>query len=182
MEQGKMKEIRLSGMYSDHVMLVSEDIYERMNRLCPWYGLVYKNLLFYVRKTIWSGKKNITLRAHRQAGVFYGILESLDDPREIDHINHNGLDNRRTNLRAVTRGENHQNRNKLNGCTSHFKGVHWDKKSNIWIATIKSNYKTYHLGSFRNEIEAAQNYDMAARNMGYIESSLNFPQMRSTND
>jgi len=39
-----------------------------------------------------------------------------------------------------------------------------------------------HLGSFRNEIEAAQNYDMAARNMGYIESSLNFPQMRSTND
>lgn len=50
------------------------------------------------------GEKWVTIRMHR---VVLGLAP--DDPRDVDHINHNGLDNRRANLRAVSRSENISN-------------------------------------------------------------------------
>ena len=57
----------------------------------------------------------------------------------IDHLNHNGLDNRKDNLRITTRHENLKNTN-LRACnTSGIKGVRYDKNKNAWIAEIKDN-------------------------------------------
>lgn len=81
----------------------------------------------------------------------------------VDHVNGNGLDNRRENIRLATRTENCANRGKTVSGTSKYKGVHWSSRRNRWIAQIKKNRVGKYIGSFSTEVEAAQNYDMAAR-------------------
>ena len=67
-----------------------------------------------------------------------------------DHINMNSLDNRKCNLRIVTRSVNQINRGLQSNNTSGYKGVTWNKKSNKWQAQIKLNGKHILLGYFKN--------------------------------
>lgn len=89
---------------------------------------------------------------------------------EVDHINHDRLDNRRSNLRLATRQEN--SRNMRSRGKSRYKGV----KSSFhkWQAEIKISGKTHYLGSFPTEIEAAEAYDQAAREIYGEFAHLNF--------
>lgn len=91
----------------------------------------------------------------------------LDAPRGsvVDHVNGNGLDNRRSNLRICTRAENLQNRRKHKVGTSRFKGVYLrykGKKHCLWMARIFVQGKLNSLGLYRNEEDAAKAYDIAA--------------------
>lgn len=79
-----------------------------------------------------------------------------------DHINGNGLDNRRENIRICNPKENARNRGLNSSKTCSFKGVHWDKKKRFWCASIKIDYKTIFLGLFYSPEEAAIAYDQAA--------------------
>lgn len=82
----------------------------------------------------------------------------------IDHINGDGLDNRRCNLRKSTPITNGQNKRSRGG-ESIYKGVYRNKqvKTKItWMACIQVNKKHVHLGSFSSEIEAAIAYNKAA--------------------
>jgi len=94
-----------------------------------------------------------------------------------DHINGNGLDNRRENLRLCTRSENRRNSQKQSGCSSGFKGVlkHKDGRKTPWVATIclKGNKKRSRV--FKTEIEAAQWYDEMAKEHHGEFAKLNFP-------
>lgn len=69
---------------------------------------------------------------------------------EIDHINHNPKDNRKNNLRIVTRSQNQMNvgikKNNKSGVT----GVWWDKRHNSWVAKIQKNKIRYTLGYFED--------------------------------
>lgn len=67
-----------------------------------------------------------------------------------DHINQNKLDNRRGNLRIVTKSQNGFNRGKPKSNSSGIKGVYWDKFTNKWRAEIKIFYKKISLGRFTN--------------------------------
>jgi hypothetical protein len=80
---------------------------------------------------------------------------------EIDHINGDKLDNRKENLRFVTPGQNQCNTKAREG-SSKYKGVHWNKSENVWYAQIKKDHKSFYLGAFNSEIEAAIAYDRAA--------------------
>ena len=82
---------------------------------------------------------------------------------DVDHINHDGLDNRRSNLRLCTRSENLRNQRALRSSTG-LKGIHLDKRGR-WTAYIKPNAQKSHkfLGYFDNAIDAAVAYDAAAR-------------------
>lgn len=84
---------------------------------------------------------------------------------QIDHINRNPLDNRRSNLREATARQNIANMalTKLN--KSGVKGVFWNKRQNKWNARIKDHGKLIYLGSFFCLRKAAQAYDRAAKEM-----------------
>lgn len=81
-----------------------------------------------------------------------------------DHINRDPLDNRRSNLRFVTRGQNVVNSPKANSAnpTSKYKGVSWDKERKKWVSSICVSDKRTKLGRFANEDDAAVAYNEAA--------------------
>ena len=85
-------------------------------------------------------------------------------PETIDHINGNKHDNRIENLRAASQAEN--KRNKAIDCRnkSGIKGVYWAKHANKWIAKIRLNGKSKHLGCFDN-LYLAQEFMELARDM-----------------
>ncbi len=82
----------------------------------------------------------------------------------VDHINHDTLDNRRTNLRLATPQQNSWNRVPHRGSTSRYLGVSFDRAKNggRWRAQIRVNGHRIHLGWFKDESEAAQAYNRAA--------------------
>lgn len=80
----------------------------------------------------------------------------------VDHINHDGLDNRRENLRVCTKGENLRNKIPTKA-TSNYKGVSWHKQSQKWLSRIKLDRKIVHLGMYDLEVHAARAYDIAAK-------------------
>lgn len=82
---------------------------------------------------------------------------------EIDHINHNTLDNRRCNLRFCTHRQNCFNARKQRGnYSSRFKGVSFNKATGKWMAYIEVGGKSKYLGLFGDEEEAARTYDREA--------------------
>lgn len=87
------------------------------------------------------------------------IVGKCDAP--IDHINGNGLDNTRINLRACTPTQNAANRSCNKNNTSGFKGVFRSSK-NRWRAQIKVSNRAIHLGSYKTPIDAALAYNDAA--------------------
>lgn len=84
-----------------------------------------------------------------------------NDERQVDHINHNGLDNRRENIRICTRAQNQANKRQQRG-TSKFKGVFFHTKANKWAACISLAGRNIYLGVFEKEHEAALAYDTKA--------------------
>jgi hypothetical protein len=81
----------------------------------------------------------------------------------IDHIDGDGLNNRRSNLRYASRVENGQNAKLRSDNTSGFKGVSWDKKARKWRAHIQVNGRLRSLGTFDAPDIAHAAYVKAAR-------------------
>jgi hypothetical protein len=92
----------------------------------------------------------------------------------VDHIDHNSLNNRRSNLRVCTSSENHQNRERTRG-TSNYKGVYREKRYRKWRASVHFEGRNYYLGSFSNEVDAAKAYDKKAGELFGEYAYLNFP-------
>lgn len=84
------------------------------------------------------------------------------DVRQVDHVNGDGLDNRRANLRLASHAQNmHNQRVRLNS-VSGFKGVSYDKDRQKWLARIALNGRTKNLGRFGTSGEAHDAYTQAA--------------------
>ena len=98
---------------------------------------------------------------------------------QIDHINGNGLDNRKVNLRLCNSSQNQRNARKRKSGTSRFKGVDWHKESKKWRARICVNRKRIHIGRYKSEFEAAQAYDKKAIELFGEFASLNFPSLKT---
>ena len=107
-------------------------------------------------------------------GIHRFIMNAPDDLM-VDHINPSDtLDNRRSNLRLATRQQNAWNSRSQSG-GSKYKGVHWCKRENKWVARIMINGKKKLVGYFYSETEAAHAYDAAALEHFGEFALLNFP-------
>jgi len=93
----------------------------------------------------------------------------------VDHIDHDGLNNQRANLRPATPGQNNANCRPNAVSSSPFKGVYWYKAGRIWRAKITISGKKYHLGQFTSEEDAARAYDAMAWEAWGEYACLNFP-------
>lgn len=108
-----------------------------------------------------------TVYLHRQ---ILGLTRG--DGMEVDHINRNRLDNRRSNLRLVTRAQQMQNVTPRSGGTSRFRGVSFDRRDNRWIAQMKTDGRCIRK-PFRTEEEAHRAVvAMRAEHMPYSTEAL----------
>ena len=128
---------------------------------------------YYAQRKVWDAKnkKEITIRMHRQ-------ILNVPDHLLVDHINHNGLDNREANLRPATHSQNICNRPKSprTKSRSKYKGLTWHKAKRKWHVRIRVKDQTISLGYFHNETDAAKTYDLAAKRYHRQFAVLNFPQ------
>jgi len=114
-----------------------------------------------------QGSKKYAYRGTSKNGVqrrvyMHQQLVTVPEGFEIDHVNRNGLDNRRENLRLVTHTQNLAN-SKLNSRnTSGFRGVALDKKRRKWFCSIRVSGKTKALGRFTDPKAAAHVWNQAA--------------------
>lgn len=114
----------------------------------------YKNLNW---KTIKSDIKNCYLYANIDSKTIYLHRLIMNPPvgYVIDHIDGNGLNNQKSNLRICTHAENTRNRTKVNkNNTSGYNGVSWYKRDKKWAARINVSYRTINLGRFLNKDDA----------------------------
>ena len=96
----------------------------------------------------------------KDSRLLHRIITACPKGMEVDHIDRNGLNNQRSNLRVVTSSENKMNRGKTKHNTSGYKGVRLNK--GIWVAEISINHKHIYLGSFNTKEEAALAYNNGA--------------------
>lgn len=132
-----------------YVALVDREDYEE---LIKYKWSAYKtNNTFYAIRNIYIGTKRTTVNMHRV------IIEPPND-LFVDHIDGNGLNNQRSNLRICTSSQNGMNRGKQKVNTSGFKGVTFCKNNNKWQAQIKVNKVNLFLGYFDTPEEAYKAY------------------------
>ena len=120
----------------------------------------------------------VTIGNRRQKHIWmHRVIMNARDGQFIDHIDHNGLHNRKANLRLASMAQNSWNKRKQRGNhSSKFKGVSWSAREKKWYARIQANGIKIFLGMFTKEIDAAKAYDAAARKYYREFAFLNFPQ------
>ena len=106
--------------------------------------------------TFYAEAKGSRLSMHR-------IIINAKKGEQVDHINRNGLDNRRENLRLCSHSQNQINRPQQKNNTSGYKGVYLFKKK--WRACIKIKGKLLYLGYFSDKKEAAETYNKKAKEL-----------------
>lgn len=131
---------------------------EDFNKFNPFkWQAVKKNNLYYARRTAWTGKGYVNIHLHRE-------IMNCPSGMLIDHIDHNTLNNLRSNLRICTKAENMRNRpGPQRNSTSGYRGVYWHKAAGKWMAKIKMNGRNIYLGLFHDKENAKQAYIAANR-------------------
>lgn len=137
-----------------------------------WQSLVSTSAVYALHSYRSPGGPMRQLHMHRL--LCFGPGEN--DPRDVDHIDRDGLNNRRANLRPATRGQNMANRRKRAGTTSGYIGVNWHKGSGKWTARITVDGVRTSLGYYASEIEAARAVDEANVRMRGEFAVLNLPR------
>lgn len=145
--------------------LVDDEDYDWLNRW-KWYAHIKSKKFYAVRS---FGK-----RPNRAGMYMHRLILNTSKGDVVDHIDGNGLNNQRNNLRLCTQAENVRNQSLKLVNTSGYKGVHWQKNMNKWVARITFNYKKIHLGYFDTPLEASRAYDEKAKELFGEFAKTNF--------
>lgn len=136
--------------------IVDNEDFERLNQY-KWH--IYRKAGKFLRGACrFDNKTKTAILMHRE------IMKAPPN-MQVDHINHNVFDNRKTNLRLCTNSQNAQNQRPKIGYSSKYKGVAWYKRRKKWRALIEHNHHSIFLGLFDNEIAAAKAYDKKAKEL-----------------
>lgn len=103
------------------------------------------------------------------------VLSETNSKINIDHIDGNGLNNCRKNLRKCSNGQNQYNRTANSNSTSGIKGVCWMKNRSKWRVQIQANGKYIYVGLFENLELAISAHQSAAKKHHGEFANLNFP-------
>jgi len=140
--------------------LVDDVDYEELNQYLWFADYNLHTDSYYARRNKQLLKdKRIAIRMHRE---ILGL--GLGDNRQGDHINHNTLNNCRSNLRVVTHRQNLSNLKRET--SSIYSGVTWDESKGKWLSRIYFNYKYVFLGRYEIELDAYRAYVKFAEEHG----------------
>ncbi len=148
-----MKEIAVSRGY---VAMVDDEDFDRVS-MYRWYPVTKGRVVYartYLRKKEKNGGKRISMHA---------LLLPVSEGFTVDHVDGNGLNNQRSNLRPATKAQQLQNCPKHNTARkldSAYKGV--TEIRGAWFARLRDRGKLYMEGPFREEYDAAQAYNFMA--------------------
>ncbi|MFH1882746.1 MAG: HNH endonuclease [Planctomycetota bacterium] len=161
--ENKVEDFRLIPLTQGKFAIVDAEDYDRpaQHKWCAVKG----RDTFYAQR----GSNGRVVSMHR---------EIMRAPKGVvcDHKNHNGLDNRKSNLRLCTSAQNQYNKKAKKGCSSRYKGVVRRGAYKRWRARIGFNRKRIHLGDFADEKQAAMAYDDKAAELFGEFAYLNFPE------
>lgn len=110
--------------------------------------------------------------ASRHRELMHRVIAGDPDGPQIDHINHNGVDNQRGNLRPTTGTQNQYNCRKRARTSSRFKGVSFYRRHGLWLAKIYVKGRAKHLGYFPTEEAAYRAYEVARREIVHFQPAL----------
>ena len=130
--------------------IVDDDMFEYISQW-KWHALKQPHT-YYAARNVTKNKKKETIWMHR-------IINKTSSDKKTDHINGNGLDNRKKNLRSATHQENMINCARWVEGSSKYRGVSWHCGNKKWYAQITVNYKNLYVGSFDTEKQAKLAYD-----------------------
>ena len=145
-----MKYIKLT---KNKQAIIDNEDYKRVSR----YKWTYHDMGYAYRQTWKDG--------HYTAILLHRFVMKVDSKQHIDHINHDGLDNRKSNLRIATQGQNLQNTSIRSDNTTGYKGVWFNKARNIFQAYIQLNHKHRYLGRANTAQEAYELYKEGAKEL-----------------
>lgn len=143
-----------------HALIDSED-YERVSEF-RWTTGVYNYAANY--------------NVRRGRIILHRLVMNTPHGLSTDHINGNTLDNRKQNLRICTHAQNTYNRGKANKATSIYKGVSFSTGHQRYVAVIKINRKSIHIGNFVSEDDAATAYNFMAERLHGEFARFNTPE------
>lgn len=161
-----MKAIELTKGF---LALVDDADFDRVNAF-KWTALVtgkYIQRVYAYRREDWNQER----RVWRRQVLMHRFITDAPDGSDVDHVNSETLDNRRSNLRVCTRGQNLAGTRRTN--QNGYRGV--AKDGNVYFAQISINGKRLYRRGFRTPGDAAQAYDEMAREYHGEFARLNFP-------
>ena len=147
--------------------VVDDEMFQILNQY-RWYVGRQHRQWYAMRAIKWNGKNKTIYMHHCVLG--YPLNKNV-----IDHIDGNGLNNQRSNLRMVNQTENKWNSQKQQDTLNPYKGVTLSSPGR-WSAHIKIDKRTIHLGTFDSCELAAQKYDKAALSLHGEFAQPNFPK------
>lgn len=141
-----MKTIQLTKGFE---AIVDDEDYDFLSRF-KWHASKGKSA-WYARRMPWNGDKQVCMFMHRE-------LMQCPDGYQVDHINHNTLDNRRSNLRICTASQNTTYKRLMPTRSGH-RGVSWNERYKRWKVQCGFNGKLHFFGYYDDPEEAARIYN-----------------------